>query len=139
MMPNNIKWCDGLQHRGRTPSLFLCKEGVWVKFAGKPISGQLAILSSKDEKNGKWSNTSYDLAISASAVAVELLRPWDGWGSTMVDIAQGFRILCGEGMDSAQALQGLLTAKLVGQDPSTPLGSALARAMANSEALAGLD
>ncbi len=138
-MPNNIRWSDGLRNRGRSPLLFLCREGQWVRFAGKPIPGTLAVLSSKYEKNGKWSHTSYELAVSASAVAVDFCQPFDGWGATMVDLAGGCKVLCGIGMDAVQALEGLLTAKLVGQDPSTAFGRALAAAKTNAEALAGLD
>ena len=68
-----------MQARSRKPRLYLIKDQKVVEFAGKSIPQILVILSEDYEKNGKWSGSDYELAISDTCVAVQCITPWDGW------------------------------------------------------------
>ncbi|MBI4356494.1 MAG: hypothetical protein HY559_01255 [Gammaproteobacteria bacterium] len=62
---NSLQYNDGLLNAGRTPKLFLVlSNGNIVKFQGENIPGILVVKSSKYQKNGKWSNTTYQLEIA---------------------------------------------------------------------------
>ena len=73
---------NGLRSGSRTPRLILGnpEKGYW-KFEGKNIPGIVVILSERYEKNGKWSNTTYNLEISDDVTVLEMLSPLHGlWG-----------------------------------------------------------
>ena len=56
-----MEYNDGLQSRGRTPRLYLLKGSKFVKFAGQSIDGYCSVITEKYQKNGKWSNTTYQI------------------------------------------------------------------------------
>lgn len=85
-----FNWNDGMRNRSRDPYLFVIKGTEIVRFVGKGVEGKLGVVESKFNKNGKWSNTEYSLAISDDCIAVQLLRPFDGWGETLEDLKRGF-------------------------------------------------
>jgi hypothetical protein len=61
--------------------LYLAKGGVAVKFAGENIPGYCAVVTARYEKNGKWSNTTYELDLAPGVRALHLLSPMHGtWG-----------------------------------------------------------
>ena len=85
------KWSDKMHNRSRTPMLWVRDmAGRPVEFTGKPIVGRVAVKSSQYYKSGKWSCTDYVLVSPDTAVVVEQLRPFEGWGCAWADIAKGF-------------------------------------------------
>lgn len=60
----NISWNDGMLHGARTPRLFFVKDGKIHQFSGENIENVVLIKSRDYNKNGKWSSTSYDLAVA---------------------------------------------------------------------------
>ena len=75
---------DGLQNGGRRPRLYLAKGGEVKKFAGENIPGYCAIVTAKYEKNGKWSNTTYQLELAPGVRPLYFLSPLHGtWGDNL--------------------------------------------------------
>jgi hypothetical protein len=61
--------------------LYLARGGEVVKFAGENIPGFCAIVTAQHEPNGKWSNTTYRLALAPGVRALKFLSPLHGiWG-----------------------------------------------------------
>lgn len=69
------EFCDGLQHGGHTPRLFILKAGQIRPFTGGHIDGVVAVRKSKYVKNGKWSANTFVLELANSATPVELIAP----------------------------------------------------------------
>ena len=135
LAPVTIAWDDRRQPRGRTPRLYILPEGgEWLRFGSQPIPGLLAIVSSDYERAGRWSGTRWQLRIHPQAVVVSRLCPWEGWGLTWSDIAQGITYLQGgEGRDRIADVQAILTA--YPPDDGGSLATAVASAIANAEAI----
>lgn len=75
---------DGLLPAGRRPRLYLAKGGEVVKFTGANISGFCAIATSQYEKNGKWSNTTYQLELVPGVRPLYFVSPMHGiWGDNL--------------------------------------------------------
>ena len=72
---------NGACSAGRTPRLYLAKGSEVVKFAGQNIPGYCAIATAQYEKNGKWSNTTFQLEFVPGVRALYFLSPMHGtWG-----------------------------------------------------------
>jgi len=72
---------DGLESGSRRPRLYLTKAGKAVKFLGENIEGYCVIASSQYKKNGKWSNTTYQLELAPGVKPLSFLSPLHGtWG-----------------------------------------------------------
>jgi hypothetical protein len=67
------KYNDGLCNGSRWPKLWLVHAGKIIRFQGTDIPGLVAITSSKYEKGGKWSNTTYQLELAAGVTPCYLL------------------------------------------------------------------
>ncbi len=79
---NTYNYNDGLCSGGRRPRLYLAKGSEIVKFTGKSIPDFCSIGKESYEKNGKWSNTTYTLNLSAGVRELYFLSPLHGvWGS----------------------------------------------------------
>lgn len=77
-----LSYNDGLCSGGRRPRLYLVKGQVAHKFQGSPIVGVCAIAGESFEKNGKWSNTTYQIELADGVRPVHMLSPLHGtWGS----------------------------------------------------------
>lgn len=77
------KFNDGLCHAGRTPRLYLCNPSNddYIKFIGSSMEGFCQVKSQKFQKNGKWSNTTYVIALYPFIKPVYMLSPMHGtWG-----------------------------------------------------------
>lgn len=75
---------DGLECAGRRPRLYLAKGGEIKKFTGENIPGFCAIATSRYEKNGKWSNTTYQLDLVPGVRPLHFLSPMHGtWGDNL--------------------------------------------------------
>lgn len=77
-MPTEITWSDGLGPRSRSPFLLLIKGDEIVAFDGKDISGLVVVRGTDYEKNGKWSHTTYRLAV---ADGVRHIAGRSGWNT----------------------------------------------------------
>lgn len=90
----NLEWSDEMGSRGRAAWLVLVKGGTITAFAGASIPGLVAVLGSQYRKNGKWSHTSYRLALAPGVTAI---RGQDGWeeGTFCEGLAQAARDIDG--------------------------------------------
>jgi hypothetical protein len=72
--------CDG----GRKPRLYLAKGGQAIRFEGRNIDGFCAITREVFKKNGKWSNTTFDLLLAPGVRPLYFLSPLHGtWGDNL--------------------------------------------------------
>ena len=83
---------DGLLSAGRRPRLYLAKAGEVVKFEGANIPAWCAIVTAQYVKAGKWSNTSYELALAPGVRPLHFVSPMHGtWGDDLTswgDVAE---------------------------------------------------
>lgn len=122
-----IVWSDKMLSRSRTPRLFAKLPGKqWQEFTGQSIPDVLVIKSSRYDKAGKWSGTDFVL-IAKSAVVVEIVAPFDGWGDGWADHARAIEIKSGH-YDREQAAREIMP--LVGKQSYQ---DAVNRANQNSE------
>jgi len=76
---------NGLEPAGRTPRLYLAKGGEVRKFMGQNIPDFCAVAASRYQKNGKWSNTTYQLDLAPGVRPLYFLSPMHGtWGDGIV-------------------------------------------------------
>lgn len=78
-------YSDGLHNAGRTPRLYLAKGGEIRKFTGENlVLGWYAVVTAKYTKNGKWSNTRYQLDLAPGVRPLYFLSPMHGtWGDNL--------------------------------------------------------
>lgn len=69
-------WTEQLGHRSRRPWCLVVHQGTVSRFVGADIPGVLAVVGTDDSKNGKWSSTTYRLAVSDN---VRLIAGRMGW------------------------------------------------------------
>lgn len=72
-----MSYNDGMASRSRHPMLLFAKADHLVKFTGEDIPGVCTVLSSSYTKNGKWSNTTYQLSYNPEYSPKELRQSWD--------------------------------------------------------------
>jgi len=95
---------DGLRPGGRRPRLYLAKGGEVKKFLGENIPGYCAIVTAQYEKNGKWSNTTYQLDLAPGVRPLYFLSPMHGtWGDDLGSWGEVAETL-GLPVDVAQAI-----------------------------------
>lgn len=71
-------WKKQLGHRGRLPWALIVHNGIVYPFTGVDIPGTCSIVGQDYEKKGRWSSTTYRLAIPDSA---RLITGHEGWGT----------------------------------------------------------
>lgn len=75
---------DGLRPAGRRPRLYLAKGGEVKEFAGETIPGWCAVATAQYTKQGKWSNTTYQLALAPGVRPLHFVSPMHGtWGDNL--------------------------------------------------------
>ena len=75
---------DGRVCAGRHPRLYLAKGGEVRKFEGANVPGFCAIAAQRYEKNGNWSNTTFDLELAPGVRPLHFLSPMHGtWGDRL--------------------------------------------------------
>lgn len=95
---------DGLENAGRRPRLYLAKGGEVVKFRGDNITGYCAVATTRYQKNGKWSNTTYHIDLVPGVRPLYFLSPMHGtWGDTIASWGEVAETL-GLPVEVAQAL-----------------------------------
>ena len=87
---------DKLESAGRSPRLYLAKGGEIHKFTGENIPGFCAIVTSQYKKDGKWSNTTYQLDLVPGVRPLHFLSPMHGtWGDNLGswgEVAEALRL-----------------------------------------------
>jgi len=87
------EWSDGLQNGSRRPRLFvITPTGAVTKFVGAAISGALVVTNERYKKNGKWSETIYQIKTAPDAAMVECVeglhqKPFDAYDSWSAVVA----------------------------------------------------
>ena len=71
-----IIWSDKMGHRGRQSWLILVKDDAAYKFDGVSIPDIATVIDSTYERNGKWSQNIYKIAIASG---VHVIAGRDGW------------------------------------------------------------
>lgn len=90
-----IRWSDEMGTRQRVPTLWVLGRQGWKRFDGESLSGLIAVKSAAHAKAGAWSHTDYTLAVADDAKVVQVLRPFEGWGTSWSDLAEGVANLVG--------------------------------------------
>jgi len=72
-----IKWSNEPGPRSRGAWLILRKGEELREFKGETIPGWVVVVSSRFTKNGKWSHTTYQLALGAGVVAIPGRTGWE--------------------------------------------------------------
>lgn len=70
-------WTEELGHRGRRPWCLVTHGGGVSRFTGDSIPGILAVVGTDYIKNGKWSSTTYRLAVSDGGRLVSGHMGWE--------------------------------------------------------------
>lgn len=82
----------------------MAKGGEVVKFSGENIAGYCAIVKAQYEKNGKWSNTTYQLHLAPGVRPLYFLSPMHGtWGDDLASWGEVAETL-GLSVEVAQAI-----------------------------------
>jgi len=75
------EWKDGLRPGGRRPRLYFVVNNKATKFNGKSLERICVVRSAQYKQCGKWSNTTYRLALAPGVRVLELLSPLhQNWG-----------------------------------------------------------
>lgn len=73
-----ISFNDGMRSGSVTPRLYLVKGLEFRKFEGLSIPGFCAVKTSNYTKNGKWSNTSYEIVLPPAVKEFHMCSPMHG-------------------------------------------------------------
>lgn len=74
---DSLTWSDKLGHRERKAWLLLVKNEQIHVFLGEDIGGVVVVVGTSYEQNGKWSHTSYRLAIADGVRAIAGHNGWE--------------------------------------------------------------
>ena len=72
-----FKWNNGMQSRSRYSRLLLYTRNTVVQFDGSDIPGYCVVVGTSYQKNGKWSNTTYEIQLAAGVKASGITQGWD--------------------------------------------------------------
>ena len=75
---NEIRFNNGRKERGYKDRLFVGRGEQVYEFTGASIPGVCAVVGSDYEKNGKWSNTTYRIALASDAWSLVSSQSWEG-------------------------------------------------------------
>jgi putative CRISPR-associated protein (TIGR02620 family) len=107
----------------------------WKEFEGKAMPGLLAIIGGKYTQCGGWSGTEWTLTAALGVIVVEVLRPFEGWGQTWTEAAEGIKVLVGsyDCEQAARETMPLIAEKVISYKDAINLF------IANETVLKGLD
>lgn len=77
MSNSEITFVDGRLSRGRLPGLILRRGGRLRRFCGDTIPGWCAVVHHSHQRNGRWSTTTYRLALANDVEAVRTQQDFD--------------------------------------------------------------
>lgn len=97
-------WSDKLGARDRTSYLLLVREGKLYRFKDDSgIPGIAAVVRSDRTKNGKWSHTTFKLALGAGVRAIPFRQGWET-GSLLEGLRKALQVEIRRWSDLANAL-----------------------------------
>lgn len=70
-------WTEQLGHRSRRPWCLVVHQGTVSRFAGTDMPGILAVVGTDYRKDGKWSSTTYRLAVAGGVRIVSGHMGWE--------------------------------------------------------------
>lgn len=81
-----ISWNDGYCNGGRTPRLYFLKNENFYRFSGHAIDGVCSCVEGHHTRNGKWSNSTYEITLPDSVGVLDLLpaihnKQWQEMGT----------------------------------------------------------
>jgi len=79
--PSIITYSNRQGKRDRVAFLVFVKEGVLTPFSGVSIPGFCAVVGDHFTKDGKWSHTTYQIALAAGVTAIQ---GHSGWGTGLM-------------------------------------------------------
>ena len=95
----NGNTCGG----GRNCMLVRLADGSVVEFTGSTIPGAVVVLTEEYEKNGKWSNTTFRLAVADTVKAVPVHSSWTKEAASYAEAAEKLSRLFGADVSAAAA------------------------------------
>ena len=103
-MTNEIKWQNGNTcGGGRNCLLVRMADGSVIEFTGRTIPGAVVVLTEDYEKNGKWSNTTFRLAVADTVKAIPVHSPWTKEAASYAEAADKLSRLFGAEVSAASA------------------------------------
>ena len=103
-MPNEMDWKNGNTcGGGRNCLLVRLADRSVVEFAGSTIPGVVVVLTEDYEKNGKWSNTTFRLAVADTVKAVPVHSSWTKEAASYTEAAAILSRLFGADVSAAAA------------------------------------
>ena len=78
-------------------------DGSVVEFTGSTIPGAVVVLTEEYEKNGKWSNTTFRLAVADTVKAVPVHSSWTKEAASYTEAAAVLSRLFGADVSAAAA------------------------------------
>jgi len=102
-MTTTLEWSNGMLPRGRSPWLLLVKGGKLQQFKGQSIPGLVAVTGDRYKRNGKWSATTYQLALAKDVRALSGANGWET-GSFLEGLSACVRKQLNTWADVAEAL-----------------------------------
>lgn len=103
-MTNEIKWQNGNTcGGGRNCLLVRMADGSVIEFTGRTIPGVVVVLTEDYEKNGKWSNTTFRLAVADTVKAVPVHSSWTKEAASYTEAAAILSRLFGADVSAAAA------------------------------------
>jgi hypothetical protein len=72
-----ITFNNGIGHRGRKHINLLCHDQIILKFEGKSIPGVVRVLSENYTKQGKWSQSRWEIELAPGFTAFEHHQDWE--------------------------------------------------------------
>lgn len=80
---NSVEWCDKQGSRDRQAwAVVVAADGALTPFRGASLPGLLAVSGQQYRKDGKWSNTTFRLAL---ADGVRFVHGRGGWETGLMD------------------------------------------------------
>ena len=76
-MSSKLEWSDELGSRSRAAWLLLVKEDEVLAFPGSTTKGWVVVTGTSYRKNGKWSHTTYRLALYDGVRAIAGKNGWE--------------------------------------------------------------
>ena len=103
-MPSEMRWKNGNTcGGGRNCLLVRMADGSVVEFTGRTIPGVVVVLTEDYEKNGKWSNTTFRLAVADTAKVVPVHSSWTKEAASYAEAAEILTRMFGQDVSAASA------------------------------------
>jgi len=136
-----IEFCNKMRSRERVPILyFVNQENKAVRFDGKSIPKVCVVMSDHYRKNGKWSGSEFEIAVSDDWTPVIICEPFEGFKDAEASISSLINEMCSAEITTDQLAAIISVSPEVDSwdDKMTRLRRTYDRAVANEKLLATL-